>query len=154
MTRNKEIRKEVEKRFGKSVLFTNPFKKCIKKYLKKRLTGHPKHYHFLRWLVELVIDKEQNNDVCCSIARWMYDTRHSDLPFHDIFTIDNNVYIYTYRPGLWIGNYGSIVEDCQKSINHNIYGDKIHDYEIRFIEVFKTPYTVVFSYMRSYADNW
>ncbi len=77
-------------------------KQLIKKYLKKKLNkSHPKHYYFLRWLANIVMDKEQTKDVCASIARWMYDNKYSlqKLPLNDIFVLDKKLYNYTFLPG-------------------------------------------------------
>ena len=129
----------------------------IKKYLTKKFNcSHPKHYHFLRWLASLVMNKEEVKDVCRSIAYWIYNTKHDNLIAytHDILVINNKVYIYTYRPGLWIGKAGCIVDDCEHSINHNIDGEKIHDYKINFIEIHKTPWTELYGYYTFHLNNW
>ena len=130
-------------------------KKLIKKYLKKHLTAHPKHYHFLRWLSEFVMDKESLKDVCYSIAGWVY-TSNSKLYMYlnDILVIDNIVYIYTMRPGLWIGKGGKTIDECKHYINHNRDDEKIHDYSIRLIEIQNTPYSTFNSALYSYANNW
>lgn len=132
-------------------------KNQIKKYLTKKFNcSHPKHYYFLRWLASLVMDNEEVKDVCASIAYWMYTTKHETLMAytHDILVIDNKVYIYTYRPGLWIGKAGCIVYDCEHSINHNINDEKIHDYKIHFIETHKTPWTELYGSYSMYSRNW
>lgn len=132
-------------------------KNQIKKYLTKKFNcSHPKHYYFLRWLADIVMDKDEVKNVCASIAYWIYNTKHDDLIAltHDILVINNKVYIYTYRPGLWIGKAGCTVYDCQDSINHNIDGEKIHDYKIYFIEGHKTPWTELYGYYKFHLNNW
>lgn len=132
-------------------------KQLIKKYLKKKLNkSHPKHYYFLRWLANIVMDKEQTKDVCASIARWMYDNKYNlqKLPLNDIFVLDNKIYIYTFRPGLWIGKAGSTVYSCEDSINHNVNGVKVHNYEIHFIEIHKTPFTELYGFLVSYENYY
>ena len=134
----------------------NLIKNQIKKYLKKHLGTHPKHYYFLRWLADIVKDSNQLNDVCAGVARWMYDTNESNLLGHlnDLFVVDDNVYIYTFRPGLWIGKHGSICESLEHSLNHNVNDEKIHNYKIRFIEIHKKPYSEIMGYAHFYANNW
>lgn len=102
------------------------------------------------------MDKEQTKDVCASIARWMYDNKYNlqKLPLNDIFVLDNKIYIYTFRPGLWIGKAGSTVYSCEDSINHNVDGVKVHDYEIHFIEIHKTPFTDLYSFLVSYENYY
>ena len=132
-------------------------KNQIKKYLTKKFNcSHPKHYYFLRWLASLVMDSKEVKNVCMSIAHWMYNTKHDNLIMytHDIMVINNKVYIYTYRPGLWIGKAGSVVDDCEHSINHNINDQKIHDYKIHFIENHKTPWTELYSSLHFHLNNW
>ena len=131
-------------------------KNWIKKYLKKHLNVHPKNYYFLRWLADMGKNEKQMDDICAGVARWMYDTDESNLLGHlnDLFVVDNNVYIVTFRPGLWIGKSGQTVESLKHSLNYNIDGEKINDYDIRFIEVHKQPYSEVLSYAYMYANNW
>ena len=135
---------------------TNYIKKLIKRYLKKNLTAHPKHYYFLRWLADLVKDNKQTDNVCAGIARWIYDTNENYLldKLNDLFVIDNNVYIYTYRPGLWIGKGGKTIDSLIHSLNYNIYNVKTHDYKIQLIEIHKQPYSEVIGYAHFYANNW
>lgn len=133
----------------------NFIKNQIKKYLTKKFDcSHPKHYHFLRWLASLVMDNEEVKNVCMSIAYWMLNTKHDNLLIytHDIMVIDNNVYIYTYRPGLWIGKAGCIVYDCEDSINFNINNERIHNYTIHFIEIYKTPWAELYNSHKFYAN--
>ena len=131
-------------------------KKLIRKYLKKHLNGHPKHYYFMRWLADIVRDKKQTDDICAGVARWMHDTDESRLLGHlnDLFVIDNRVYIYTYRPGLWIGRGGETTMSLEHSLNHDVNGEKIHDYDIWFIEIQGKPYAEVAGYLHIYANNW
>ncbi len=135
---------------------TNYIKKLIKRYLKKHLTAHPKHYYFLRWLADLVKDNKQTDWVCAGIAHWIYETNEHSLleKFNDLFVIDNNVYIYTHRPGLWIGKGGKTIDSLMYSLNHNIHNVKTHDYQIKLIEMCNHPYSEVIGYAHFYANNW
>lgn len=131
-------------------------KNWIKKYLKKHLNAHPKHYYFLRWLADIVKDEKQMDEIYWFFAKWVYDTDAAYLldKFNDLFVVDNNVYIVTFRPGLWIGKRGQTVESLKHSLNYNIDEEKINDYDIQFIEVHKQPYSEVLSYAHMYANNW
>ena len=132
------------------------FKNKIRKYLRKHLTGHPKHYYFLRWLADLVKDNGQLEDVCSGVASWICVNDENTLLPHlsDLFVVGNNVYIVTYRPGLWIGKSGKTVGSLEHSLNHNINDEKINDYHIRFIEWLKEPYASVMRSVYFYSNNW
>ena len=108
----------------------------IKKIIFKYLKSSTKHYCFLRWLAELIKDEKVTKDVYSSIAYWLFthDDTAKYLQFSDIFVVDNIVYIYTFRPGLWIGKAGRTVDDLMHSMNYNARDKKIHDYRINFIE--------------------
>ena len=114
-------------------------KKLIKKYLKKNLTGHPKkNYYFLRWLASLVETKYHTEYVSKMVAVFQhYDENHRKFPFADSFVIDNTIYVYTLRPGLWIGKHGDTIEEIKKMINNtdNVGGYPSYNFEISFIEV-------------------
>ena len=126
-------------------------RKLIKKYLKKKLeTRRPKHYYFLRWLSELVKDEMNTENVLAGIASWMVATGETFLPFNDIFVIDNAIYIYTHRPGLWIGKKDSVINSLEYSLNHNINDEKIHDYKISLIECYMVATTTIESYLHVY----
>jgi len=112
-------------------------KKLIKNYLKKHLNcSHPKHYYFLRFLSEMVKDDNSNNRVFAGIARFMSNNR-INLPFSDIFVIDNIIYVYTLRPGLWIGRGGETIKKIENEINYNIEGQRLDDYSIQLLEEYK-----------------
>ena len=113
------------------------FKRLIKRYLLKKLNyAHPKHYHFLRWLAEIVKDEKKTKDVYASIANYMFenDSAQRYLQFSDIFVVDDLVVIYTYRPGLWIGKGGSTMKEIENRLNYNLDGVKVNDYNITFVE--------------------
>lgn len=119
----------------------NWFKQQIEKYLIKHLTSHPKHYHFLRWLVSLIEDRNKLIDVYGSLSGYFYHKQKdinynifNYMQFIDIFVVDNNVYIYTQKPGMWIGKAGHTIDEIEDRMNLNVNGQKIHDYKIRLIE--------------------
>lgn len=129
-------------------------KKIIKNYLAKKLNvSSPKNYAFLRWLVGFVERKEDKEDVLASIASWLYHGRHYNLPLTDLFVIDNTIYLYTMRPGLWIGKGGKTIDSCVDSINYNIDGEKVHDYQIQILEDVESPNVKINLYMRVYSDD-
>jgi len=138
------------------------FKKKIEKYLKKHLTGHPKHYHFLRWLASLVEDNNTLTDVYASIAGYFYHKQSEygnwnifdAMCFTDIFVVDNNVYVYTQRPGMWIGKAGRTIDEVEDRMNLNVNGKKVHDYKIKMIEDTKSADCYIRRTIRVMNDNW
>ena len=110
-------------------------KKLIKKYLKNKLqVSHPKKYHFLRWLAECVKDAKKTDDALSGIAYYMMENKSDYLQFNDIFVIDDNVYVYTRRPGLWIGKGGLTIDAIEHRINYNLDGKKFYDFKLQLIE--------------------
>ena len=127
-------------------------KKLIKNYLKRHLNcSHPKNYYFLRFLSEMVKDDNSNNLVFAGIARFM-SGNGVNLPFSDIFVIDNIIYVYTLRPGLWIGRGGETIKKIENEINYNIEGQKIDTYSIQLLEEFKNANHYIHYNIRVYSD--
>jgi hypothetical protein len=136
-------------------------KKHITKYLLKYFNGssknyyyvrdHVKFYLFLRWLSEFVKNEEDTKDVMASIASFLYYKR-LDLPFTDIFVVENVVCICTRRPGLWIGKAGCIMDEIIKKLNFNLKGEKIHNFEIQLLETTKGAVVDVYGYMKVLGD--
>lgn len=113
-------------------------KKILYNFLKKRIKNPRKYnYYFYRWIIDSVINKEEVNDVIRSISYWMtkddYKSRLSTY-LTDIFVMNNDIYLYTRRPGLWIGKCGSNIDDLVHSVNFNINDERIHNYKIEIIE--------------------
>jgi uncharacterized protein YciU (UPF0263 family) len=130
------------------------YKEEIKKGLSD-IRNHMEDYHFYRYIASFVESREKNKDIRHSIASWMCDSRHEDLPFSDIFVLDDEIYIYTYRPGLWIGRGGKTIDDCLYHINHKVDGTKYRKLNIHLIEAKDDAMTDVYGYMRvckPYAD--
>lgn len=130
------------------------YKEEIKKGLSD-IRNHMEDYHFYRYIASFVESREKNKDIRHSIASWMCDSRHEDLPFSDIFVLDDEIYIYTYRPGLWIGRGGKTIDDCLYHINHKVDGTKYRKLNIHLIEAKDDAITDVYGYMRvckPYAD--
>ena len=133
------------------------FKKCITKYLLKYFNGnsenyyyvrdHVKFYLFLRWLSEFVKDEKDTMEVMTSIANYMYHN-NLDLPFTDIFIVENIICICTIRPGLWIGKAGSIMDKITNNINFNVKGEKIHNFKITILETTKGAVIDIYNYMK------
>ena len=80
--------------------------------------------------------KKQYRDVCRLISAWFVETEKSLNTYQltDILILENDVYIYTRGPGIWIGKSGSTLKSLEDRMNHNLDGDKIHDYSINIIE--------------------
>lgn len=80
--------------------------------------------------------KKQYRDVCRLISAWFVETEKSLNTYQltDILILENDVYLYTKRPGLWIGKSGSTLKSLEDRMNHNLDGDRIHDYSINIIE--------------------
>lgn len=82
--------------------------------------------------------KKQYRDVCDLISIWLIETGKSTSAYAyqltDILVLENDVYLYTKRPGMWIGKSGSTLKSLEDRVNHNLDGEKIHDYEINIIE--------------------
>jgi hypothetical protein len=96
--------------------------------------SHPKKYHFLRWLAECVKDVKKTDDALSGIAYYMMENKSDYLQFNDIFVIDDNVYVYTRRPGLWIGKGGRTIDAIEHRINYNLDGKKFYDFKLQLIE--------------------
>lgn len=138
------------------------FKKQIEKYLKKHLTGHPKHYHFLRWLASLVKDKEKLITVYGAISGYFYYKQNdytrlyiiNVMQFTDIFVVDNNVYIYTQRPGMWIGKGGCTINEIEDRMNLNVNGQKQYNYKIELIEDNDSANYYISKTIQTMNNNW
>lgn len=124
----------------------------VREELKKAFSNigsHMEDYHLYRCLVSLLENKETTKDVRFSIASWMVHSRHEDLPFNDIFVIDDEVYIYTTRPGLWIGQRGRTIDDCLYHINHKVDGIEYRKLHINLIESKNDAISDVYGYMKA-----
>ena len=80
--------------------------------------------------------KKQYIDVCGLISIWLIETENSLNTYQltDIIVLENDVYLYTKRPGWWIGKSGSTLKSLEDRMNHNLDGERIHDYSINIIE--------------------
>lgn len=110
-------------------------KKLFINFIENRIVNPRKYnYLFYRWLVGLIIDKDETENVFFKIAHYL-NNKHEPYDFTDIFILNNNVYIYTRRPGYWIGKGGKEIDDLENCINYKCDGEtKLHDYHIRIIE--------------------
>lgn len=141
----------------------NIIKKYIIKYLLKYFNGssknyyyvkdHVKFYLFLRWLSEFVKNEEDTSHVMCSIASYMYYNK-LDLPFTDIFVVENVVCICTRRPCLWIDKKGCIIDEIIKKLNFNLKGEKIHNFKIQLLETTKGAVVDIYNYIKVFGDYW
>ena len=80
--------------------------------------------------------KKQYRDVCRLISAWFVETEKSlnTCQLADILVLENDVYLYTKRPGIWIGKSGTTLKSLEDRMNHNLDGERIHDYKINIIE--------------------
>lgn len=80
--------------------------------------------------------KKQYRDICCLISAWLIETEKTTSTYQltDILVLGNDVYLYTKRPGIWIENFGSTLKSLEDRVNHNLDGERIHDYSINIIE--------------------
>ena len=124
-------------------------KRYIRKWLIKNCTHHfyTEHYYFLRWLVSMGSDKKRTKEVCWGVARWMVNNDMSFLPFMDMFVLDGVLYIYTERPGLWIGKGGKTIDNLQQTLSSCIS-------EVRLLEVIDKPYSYVKKEIIRYANDY
>jgi ribosomal protein S3 len=108
-------------------------KKFIIKYLRKHISNRPKHYHFWRWVASWFYNKENTEHILACISSYFYhnEKKFPLIDFTDIFVVNKDVYIYTRRPGLWIGLHGKTIDKLEESFNRNNTGEQ---YKIRFIE--------------------
>ncbi len=105
--------------------------KFLQKYLRNNLAKyHPKTYLFVRWIISLIEDEDEANDVVRYIALWMAHNDKVNNPFTDIFLVGDIIYIVTDRPGLWIGKYGKNMDDLIEYIRKMTW----HKYTINLIE--------------------
>ncbi len=105
--------------------------KFLQKYLGNKLVKyHPKTYLFVRWIISLIEDKDDANEVVIYIALWMNNTGRANNPFTDIFLVGDIIYIVTDRPGLWIGEYGKDIDDLTAYIRDRVKPE----YAINLIE--------------------
>ena len=125
----------------------------VKKALSYTIHSHMEDYHLYRYLASWLESDIRNKDIRYSIASWMVHSKHENLPFNDIFVLDNEVYIYTYRPGLWIGKAGKTIDDCTYHINHKVDGTEYRKLNIHLIEAKDDALTDVCGYM-SVCKSW
>ena len=80
--------------------------------------------------------KKQYRVICCLISAWLIETEKTTSTYQltDILVLENDVYLYTKRPGIWIGKFGSTLKSLEDRVNHNLDGERIHDYSINIIE--------------------
>lgn len=80
--------------------------------------------------------KKEYNDVCLFIGVWLIEKSQTldTYQLTDIIVLGNDIYLYTKRPGIWIGKAGSTLESLEHRMNYSIYGERINDYKIHIIE--------------------
>jgi predicted metal-dependent RNase len=95
-------------------------------------------YLFIRWLAEAVSDKEKKNHAMSVISYYVYE-KNRVLPFTDVFVVGDTVYVFTERPGLWIGKSGRTYDEILERLNSNAKGEKTVDYKLKLKEDMKSP---------------
>ena len=94
-----------------------------------------KRYLFARWIAELIKDQQKTTDVVMTFARYFIQYNNGvSYEFEDVFVVGDTIYIDTMRPGYWIGKGGQNADTLIDMLNHNINGEKINNFSIRFIE--------------------
>lgn len=106
-------------------------------------------FYFLRWLSEINKNEKDTNYVCNKIAKFIHN-KNTNLPFLDIFVVDDNVFIYTPRPGKWLGEKACMIDELQHMLNYNTDGVQVHDFQLRIIEPENTNYNTVMNFLRGY----
>ena len=108
-------------------------KKFIIKYLRKHISGRSKNYYFWRWVASWFYNKENTEHILACISSYFYhnEKKFPLIDFTDIFVVNKDVYIYTRRPGLWIGLHGKNIDKLEESFNRDNTGEQ---YKIRLIE--------------------
>jgi hypothetical protein len=94
-------------------------KKLIRKYILSKNRRVSSHYYFYRWLADVVMDRKQSRNIVELIATWCFKNGKNP-PFTDIFVVENVIYIYTIRPGLWIGKGGKLIDGLLEYINESV----------------------------------
>ena len=101
--------------------------------LKDKLDHYSRYnYYELRAEAEKYISRPHTHYVCRMIGYYS-NNKNFRADFNDIFVIDNDIYIYTIRPGLWIGLHGQTIDDILEYLNTDGDGNKKYDYHIHFI---------------------
>lgn len=69
-------------------------------------------YAYARYILRLAEDDDFRDDCIREIVKWIIENRQQGLlpTLSDIYTCNKTVYIYTLRPGLWIGKGGSNID--------------------------------------------
>ena len=111
-------------------------------------------YLFARLLAEIVKDKDKTNDVLISIASYFIKYHGGEkFQFNDIFVVGNIIYIYTFRPGYWIGKGGSESDRLLVECNYNAKMEKVADYQLRFIELLNDATAGITTYIHINAQH-
>ena len=128
-------------------------KKFIIKHLRKHISGHPKHYHFWRWIANWFYNKENTEHILACIVSYFYhnENKFPRMEFTDIFVVDKDVYIYTRRPGNWIGKGGENIDKLEESFNRSNTGEQ---YKIRIIEDKTSSQYYISIGLRTLYDNF
>jgi UDP-2,3-diacylglucosamine pyrophosphatase LpxH len=133
-------------------------KNLIEKLIHRLLKGcrrSEKRYFFARLLAELIKDENKTNNVAILLANYFLEYNHGEkFQFNDIFVVGDIIYIYTLRPGYWIGKGGSVADDILNKLNFNREGQRMGNFELRFIEQLKSTPSSITRYMLVINSNY
>ena len=100
-------------------------KKLIVKFIDKRIVSPEKYnYFFYRWLISILSNKQVNKNLLSGLIGY-FEKSTGNFPFTDIFVLGKKVYIYTIKPGVWIGKRGYRINDLKRYLNSYLEFDKI-----------------------------
>lgn len=121
-------------------------KKIIGDWLIKYIDNHRSNirrsylsFLLVRLIAELVTDKLVNKSLAWDIASFhnnhaLFKKHPYLMSFTDAFVINNRVFLYLERPGIWIGKRGTDIDALQKHINSDVDGNVINNYKISILE--------------------
>ena len=122
----------------------------IKRFLHDAGTMRPIYDHlYARFILSFTENTEFSHKICGDIARWIANNKYETLlpTLTDIYTSNNNVYIKTLRPGLWIGKAGMTIDSLTKYIRES---QDNPDIEINLVEE-KGNLVTFYSYYNTYS---
>lgn len=121
-------------------------KKIIGDWLIKYIDNHRSNlkknyarYILVRLIAELITDKWVNKNLVWDVASFHYNHAFFQkyphlMTFTDMFVVNNRLFLFLERPGIWIGKGGTDIDALQRFINSDIDGNKVSDYKISILE--------------------
>ena len=123
----------------------------IQNFIVKRIKKPRKYnYYFYRWLVDAFY-KQNDLVLLHTVFPWMRANNLEMLQYTDIFVIGKTIFIYTVRPGLWIGRHGQTIDSLKKLIKESETGHPEYaDYKVELIEDNQTAHATPLRYYSYY----